>query len=1175
DPGVSQVQCAQPAGHLLDNTDCDDTSGTAAATFPGAAPNDGGGCYKDVDGDDWGDATPPAGVSSGTDCNDADSVLNPTTIWYADTDSDGFGDPGASQVQCAQPAGYLLENTDCDDTSGTAAATFPGAAPNDGGGCFKDVDGDDWGDDNPPAGVSSGTDCDDTDSVLNPTTIWYADTDADTFGDSGVSQVQCTQPASHVLDNTDCDDTSGTAAATFPGAAPNDGASCMKDVDSDDWGDDNPPAGVTAGTDCDDSDAVLNPTTSWYADTDLDGFGDPGVSQVQCAQPAGHLLDNTDCDDTSGTAAATSPGAAPNDGAGCYKDVDGDDWGDDNPPAGVTAGTDCDDSDSGLNPSTVWYADTDSDGFGDPGASQVQCAQPAGYLLDNTDCDDTSGTAASTFPGAAPNDGAGCFKDVDADDWGDDNPPAGVSSGTDCDDADSALNPTTIWYADTDADTFGDSGVSQVQCAQPASHVLDNTDCDDTSGTAASTFPNAAPNDGESCMKDVDSDDWGDDNPPAGVTAGTDCDDSDAVLNPTTSWYADTDLDGFGDPGVTLVQCAQPAGHLLDNTDCDDTSGTAASTFPGAASNDGAGCYKDVDGDDWGDDNPPAGVTAGTDCDDSDSGLNPSTVWYADTDSDGFGDPGVTQAQCVQPAGYLADNTDCDDTSATAASTFPGAAPNDGAGCLKDVDGDDWGDDSPPAGVSAGTDCDDADAAVHPTTTWFADADFDGFGDSAVSQVQCAQPASYVLDNTDCDDTSGTAAATFPGAAPNDGAGCLKDVDGDDWGDDDPPAGVSAGTDCDDADAAIHPSTTWYADTDADTFGDSGVSQVQCAQPASYVLDNTDCDDTSGTAASTFPGAAPNDGAGCMKDVDGDDWGDDNPPAGVSSGTDCNDDDAGIHPSTTWYADTDDDGFGDSSVTQTQCAQPADYVSDNTDCDDTSGTAADTYPGAASEDSAGACMKDVDGDDWGDDNPPAGVSTGTDCNDADAAIHPDTIWYADTDDDTYGDSQESQTQCSQPTDYVLDDTDCDDTSATAADTYPGAASEDSASACMKDVDGDDWGDDNPPSGVSAGTDCDDTDSVINPDTTWYADTDGDLFGDAGVTLTQCAQPNDYLLDDTDCDDTSATAADTFPGAAPNDNVSACMKDSDGDDWGDDSPPSGVTAGTDCDDADGGIHDGCP
>ena len=123
-------------------------------------------------------------------------------------------------------------------------------------------------------------------------------------------------------------------------------------------------------------------------------------------------------------------------------------------------------------------------------------------------------------------------------------------------------------------------------------------------------------------------DDCGDDDPPAGVTAGTDCDDGDSGLSPDTTWYADTDGDGFGDFEVTLAQCDQPAGHVLDSTDCDDTSPTAADTYPGAAGNDrSVACMKDVDDDDWGDAQPPPGVVPGNDCDDDDRDINPTTPW--------------------------------------------------------------------------------------------------------------------------------------------------------------------------------------------------------------------------------------------------------------------------------------------------------------------------------------------------------------------------------------------------------------------------------------------------------------------------------------------------------------------------------------------------------------------
>ena len=95
--------------------------------------------------------------------------------------------------------------------------------------------------------------------------------------------------------------------------------------------------------------------------------------------------------------------------------------------------------------------------------------------------------------------------------------------------------------------------------------------------------------------------------------------------------------------------------------------------------------------------------------------------------------------------------------------------------------------------------------------------------------------------------------------------------------------------------------------------------------------------------------------------------------------------------------------------------------------------------------------------------------------------------------------------------------------------------------------------------------------MINPQTVWYRDNDGDGFGDGSVSVVQCEEPSGHVIVAFDCDDVSSAAGQTFPGAAPRDNSTACMKDADGDDWGDDFPLLGVVPGTDCDDDDGDVH----
>ena len=92
-----------------------------------------------------------------------------------------------------------------------------------------------------------------------------------------------------------------------------------------------------------------------------------------------------------------------------------------------------------------------------------------------------------------------------------------------------------------------------------------------------------------------------------------------------TTWYADVDADGFGDPNVTASACDQPVGFVGNNTDLCPADGTKQA--PGVC-----GCGT-----------PDVGTT-----------------YYADVDGDGFGDPASPLAgfTCNVPAGYVANSTD-------------------------------------------------------------------------------------------------------------------------------------------------------------------------------------------------------------------------------------------------------------------------------------------------------------------------------------------------------------------------------------------------------------------------------------------------------------------------------------------------------------------------------------
>ncbi len=742
--------------------------------------------------------------------------------------------------------------------------------------------------------------------------------------------------------------------------------------------------GFVSTEDCDDTDPLVNPDADelcdgidnncdgeidgtwatdaalWYADGDGDGYGTARLELRACEAPSGHVSNGDDCDDSN---ASVHPLATE-----LCNDLD----------------DDCDGStDEDAEDALEWVQDADGDGFANLDSLVAACEAPDGFLAAadslETDCNDLS---ADVYPGATElcND-----RDDDCD---------GVVDEDDAEDA-----PT--WYPDLDRDGYGDPLFPAAACTAPSGHLAVAGDCDDTS---LWVNPGAL----ESCD--------GIDN---------DCDgaiDAYADGTPTydaTEWYLDADGDGYADEALVLMgtACDNPSPGIAievapgDIFDCDDTDNTVSpdatevcdevdndcdGTVDGASATDALTWYKDVDQDTYGDatvtllacatDDLTGFVDNADDCNDNNSQISPDAdelcdggidtdcnaattddadaidtlSWFPDVDGDGFGDKDEPETKaCVQPASNMVSNSDdCDDTEALA-----------WTGALEYCDGvdNDCDDD---------TDEDDAEDA----TLWYPDLDGDSYGDDThPGQLACTAPSGWVDNQLDCDDTRDVA---WTGADER-CDGVDNDCDGD----------------TDDADTDVI-ATTFYADADDDGYGDEDNTIYQCTQPSGYVTDDTDCDDSKNYIN---PGAAE-----LCDDEDND--------------CDTDIDEAGATDEPTWYADVDEDGFGDADTTIVSCTQPSGYIalhsSGEHDCDDSK-----DYINPEAQEQCDSFGLDEDCD---------GLANNDDADDAIGA----TQYFADTDSDSYGDDAAARWACTQPSGYVTDDTDCDDTRAYV---YPGAS----------------------------------------------------------------------------------------------------------------------------------------
>ena len=1117
DPGSTSITDDNDCDGILLRDDCNDNDPASTAiaedgdcdgvlTADDCDDNDATSYTRAMDGD-------CDGVLTADDCNDNDSAIGAT-----DNDGDGF-------IACIN---------DCNDND---ANTYPGAAYNepDPTLCLTDFDGDGYGDSaNPLGGSCFVLEMTDTYGdgwngnairIYENNVLMGSFTNQSLDGNNGCaggtcmetqSQVYCTQPDTSILDMVFIDgaynnevilnvysaDSAGNIDALL-GAGQGAGTTDFV-FQNTTYTNGQTFFNITAesGTDCDDQDISLE---SFLYDADCDGTvteddcNDNDILSTIVAEDGDcdTILTADDCDDNDPNSTIVA------EDADCDGALTADDCNDNNPLViamlddndcdGVLNAEDCDDIDPNIGA-------TDNDGDG--------------YIACVDDCDDNNPNR-HPYAGFNEADPSLCLTDVDGDGYGDMTATlGGVCFAIEMRDTygdgwngnairiyeDNVLM-NTFANQNLDGNNGCNSGAcsetqTQTFCTQPNTasvnmvfvdgswnnevifHIYESDNNGNIGNVLGSgqgvdpssvVFQGTTYNNGQIFFS------------PVGI-GGTDCDDN----NRNIGGYL---LDGDCDGAVTADDCddSNPTSNtvftdadcdgVLTANDCNDNNPNVSSTLNDA----------DCDGvatiDDCNDNNPNIlspindadcdGFATNEDCDDNDSAIGAT-----DNDGDGF-------IACID---------DCDDNSAT---TYPGAGYNEAIPdlCVNDADGDGYGDYRRDIGntcisfVMTDTYGDGWNGNAIELyedgvlTGTYANANLDGnAGCSTGLCVEIQTVEHCMIEDTEMvelkfiDGSYNTevqfAIYTNDGLTllgSGNGSGSTNLIyDGTTYTNGDifwsGTEILSGGIDCDDA--------------DANAIGDvDGDGHTYCT---------TDCDDG-------------NPSVNANVDADND---------GFSSCDDCNDGNAAIHPSAT-----------------------------------------EVYYDGVDQNCDGASDYDQDGDgaevmEFTDANGNTVTWTGYDCNDTSTYYRPleterdPFACYYDFDNDGYGTTTPSATMLAAG---VIAGTDCYDNSVFV---YPGAAYNeldvdgDGITDCTRDADGDGYGNNAPAAAynASAGTDCNDSDSMLSPG----VDEDNDGFP-------TCPDSNGLV----DCDDDNSYR---FPGAGFNEatfvlgdyTTYACVTDADGD-----------------------------
>jgi N-acetylneuraminic acid mutarotase len=428
---------------------------------------------------------------------------------------------------------------------------------------------------------------------------------------------------------------------------------------------------------------------------------------------------------------------------------------------------------------TTYYRDADGDGYGNPQITTTGTSQPAGYVTNNQDCDDSDATIK---PGAVEvcDDGKdnNCNGQIDENcsttpDYRINAGGGQITNSIGTFNADAYYSPTPGYtYSNTSAISgTGDDAIYQTErsattnngtfdYAFPVSNgqytvilhfaelyftasgkrvfdvsiegtkVLNNYDIFKKVGalTATTETFNVSVADGTLNIHfSASTSDGGTNRPKISAIE---------ILktNVTTTYYRDADGDGYGNPQITTTGTSQPAGYVTNNQDCDDSDATIK---PGA-----------VEVCDDGKDN---------NCNGQIDENCITYTYYSDSDGDGYGKTNspITSSSATPPAGYAALAGDCNDTNA---SVHPGATEVCNNGVDDDCDGN-------------------IDEGCTVTYTYYFDGDGDGYGktNSPITSTSATPPSGYAALDGDCNDAN---ASIHPGATEVCNNGVDDDCDG-------------------------------------------------------------------------------------------------------------------------------------------------------------------------------------------------------------------------------------------------------------------------------------------------------------------------------------------------------------------------------------------------------------